>query len=124
MDEELLHFNWIKKYLNFSDALYTVPEIERVDVKIKDRVYPFEATVDREIQTTVDIFKIMDAAIEEKDYFTINWLYGGSPLDGKLIPEQLEEEALSREVLKIAKIAGNDWLDIQDAVMEYYASTR
>lgn len=123
-DEELEHFHWIRKYLNFNDALYTVPEIERVDVNIKDRVFPFKATVDREIQTTIDIFKIMDLAQKEGDYFTAGWLYGSSPIEGKLIPEQIEEESLSRQVLKIAELAGDDWLDIQDSVLEYYHQFR
>lgn len=41
----------------------------------------------------------MDAAIKEGDYFTINWLYGGSPLDGKLIPEQVDTASFSGNTL-------------------------
>lgn len=122
--EELEHYNWIRDYLEYNDAVFTIPQIELIDVKIKDRVFPFKATVDREIQTTIDIFKIMDLAQKEGDYFTAGWLYGSSPIEGKLIPEQIEEESLSRQVLKIAELAGDDWLDIQDSVLEYYHQFR
>lgn len=122
-NEEKHHFDWIKNYLEYQDAEFTIPAIEQVNTDIKDNIFPFQATVDREVQTTEEIYDIMDLALEEKDYSTICWLNGTAPVEGKLIPEQIEEMHISRSILKLALIGDADWLSIQDVVYSHYFNT-
>lgn len=119
-NEEKVHFDWIKKYLEYQDTEFIVPSIEQVDADIKDYVFPFQATVDREIQTTEEIYDIAKLAIKEEDFSTLNWLNGSSPVEGKLIPEQVEEMHISRAILKLALVKDADWLAIQDAIYNCY----
>lgn len=73
-DEEDNHHNWILWYLNYNDAEFQYPRIEAINVDIPNRAYPFEATVDREIETTESINKIVKQAIQEGDWATEAWL--------------------------------------------------
>lgn len=47
-------------------------------------------TVDKEIETTNLIKEMVNASLKEKDWFTWCWLMGNSPIEGKLLPEQIE----------------------------------
>lgn len=94
--EEKLHHQWILDYMNDADARIEYPVIEvNTEQKIPNILFPFTATVDREIQTTQMIYAIYEVAIEEKDFMTASWLYE------KLIKEQIEEESISRMAVSI-----------------------
>lgn len=96
-EEEENHYYWIQNYLKDCDGMLIMPAIEanKELVNIPDMVYPFIATVEREIQTTNMIYAIKDLAISEKDYMTNVWL------NEHLIREQIEEENTSRMALAI-----------------------
>ena len=79
-------------------------------------------TVDIEIETTDLIDKIMNAAIELKDYRTIAWLNGGGPIEGKLIPEQAEEMSISRTIRDMAEEENTSWQDKQRTILDFYHS--
>ena len=74
--EEYLHHEWIYKYLTTNDALFQYPSVPAIKVNITDRIMPFAATVDREIETTMSINKIVDQAQKEGDWATFQWLNG------------------------------------------------
>lgn len=96
--EEKLHHDWIYEYLTDADSCFIYPAIPQNDgIEINDIVDPFKATVDREIETTDLIYAIKKQAELEEDYMTIAWL------DKLLIPEQIEEESISRTALDIIK---------------------
>lgn len=88
-DEEMLHHSWIYKYLTENDAVFQYPPIPAINVDIRDRNFPFDATVDREIETTLGINKIVDQALKEGDWATFQWLNGDSKEDGMLVREQV-----------------------------------
>lgn len=94
-EEELTHHRWIVDYLNNSDFDFKYPAVKAVDEDVTDYITPFKLTVDKEIETTELIYKIVDATLEEKDWQTFNWL------QSKLVPEQTEEENTSRTALDI-----------------------
>lgn len=96
-DEEKNHHEWCISYL--TDANYKVlyPAIEVNTVKIENYSTPFDATIEREIETTQLIYKIYEQAISEKDYMTAAWLLE------KLIKEQHEEESISLSASDIIK---------------------
>lgn len=102
-DEELLHQEWIMEYLSDCDADFDYPGIPiNENQKIEDYVTPFEMTVDREIETTGMIMDIADMAFKQGDWMTLSFLFG-SYNRGRLIPEQIEEESLSRTALDIMR---------------------
>lgn len=94
-DEEYIHHSWIATYLTECDYSYVIPTVDKVSEKIEDIIEIFRITVDAEIKTSDDIDAIYDAAVEEKDHHTRQWL------DTLLIPEQHEEETTSRAALAI-----------------------
>jgi len=93
--EELEHHQWIMNYLSEADVKFTYPAIEKNSELFNDYVAPFIQTVEREILTTQMIYDIYSQAESDKDYMTCSWLYK------LLIPEQVEEENISRMARKI-----------------------
>lgn len=89
-EEEKLHHDWIINYLNYNDAAVVYPEIPVIKEDWNDLVTPFKLTVDKEIETTNLIKEMVDYSLAEKDWFTFAWLMGNSPIEGKLLPEQVD----------------------------------
>lgn len=117
--EEYLHHEWIYKYLTTNDALFQYPSVPAINVDITDRVMPFAATVDREIETTLSIHKIVDQAQREGDWATFQWLNGESKEEGMLVKEQVEEESISRTILDMAREQAT-WLRKERAILAFY----
>lgn len=117
--EEYLHHEWIFEYLTDNDALFQYPPVPPIKVDITDRIMPFAATVDREIETTLSINKIVDQAMKEGDWATEAWLKGDDEDAGKLVLEQIEEESISRTILDIAKEEAS-WLRKENAILDFY----
>lgn len=88
-NEEMVHHNWIFDYLTENDASFQYPPIPAISIDIRSRITPFEATVDREIETTLGINKIVDQALKEGDWATFQWLNGDSHDTGMLVKEQV-----------------------------------
>lgn len=100
--EEKNHHDWILSYLHDADyrvkyAITPVNEEQSVD----SWLVPFQATVDREIETTQMLYTIYESAVSEKDFMTASWLYE------KLIKEQIEEESISRMAISIIEMEGD-----------------
>ena len=89
-DEEELHHKWIFWYLNYCDAEFQYPCVDKVDLDIKSLITPFELTVDKEIETTMHINEIVDLAIAEKDWTTFQWLMDDEEETGMLVKEQID----------------------------------
>ena len=117
--EEYIHHQWIYNYLNQCNVYFEYPEIPNIKVKFDNLTTPFKATVDREIETTGGINNIMNQAMKEGDYLTMSFLLGTGTVEGKLIPEQSEEQKLSMDALAIAS-ENDGWLAIQDAIYSLY----
>lgn len=117
--EEYLHHEWIFEYLTDNDALFQYPPVPPIKIDITDRIMPFAATVDREIETTMSINKIVDQAMKEGDWATEAWLKGDDEEKGKLVLEQIEEESISRTILDMAREQAT-WLRKENAILEFY----
>lgn len=116
-EEEMNHHQWIFDYLTENDAVFQYPPIAAVNVDIKERSTPFDLTVDKEIETTLGINRIVDQALSEKDWATYKWL-------DKLVMEQVEEESTSRSARDIANGDGS-WLRKEKSILSLYeAATR
>lgn len=118
-EEEKLHHDWIINYLNYNDAAVIYPEVPAIKEDWEDPVTPFRLTVDKEIETTNLIKEMVNYSLAEKDWFTWCWLMGNSPVEGKLLPEQIEEESISRTALDIAEGEGS-WLRKEKSIMNAY----
>lgn len=120
-NEEEHHYQWIKNYLAENDCEYQHPTPDEISEKWEnnDLIKPFELTVEKENETTEQIYAIVDEAIKEKDYITLQWLMSDNAETGCLVKEQLEEMTLSRTVLDIAKMEGS-WLRKEKSIMNIY----
>lgn len=101
-EEEEDHYEWIYDYLTNGDCrvvFSTIPKVEGQEVT--SLIDPFIATVNKEIETTQLIYKIYEQAKSDKDYMTCTWL------QEKLIPEQVEEENISRLARGIMELEGD-----------------
>ena len=107
--EEYLHHEWIYKYLTTNDALFQYPPVPAIKVNI----------VNREIETTMGINKIVDQAQKEGDWATFQWLNGEDEDEGRLVKEQVEEESISRTILDMAREEGS-WLRKQSTILAFY----
>ncbi|MCC8117846.1 MAG: hypothetical protein LIP09_03740 [Bacteroidales bacterium] len=118
-DEELKHQQWIMAYLSDCDAYFEYPSIPINDnEKVNDNVTPFRLTVDREIETTEMINHIADTAFNQGDWATLSFLMGNYNA-AKLIPEQIEEESLSRTALDIME-TDDHILKKEDQIYDLY----
>lgn len=118
-DEELRHQQWIMEYLSDCDAQFEYPSIPiNENVNIDNNITPFRMTVDREIETTNMINHIADTAFTQGDWMTLSFLLG-TYNNARLIPEQIEEESLSRTTLDIME-TDDHILKKEDQVYELY----
>lgn len=100
-DEELVHQEWIMNYLTECDAVFEYPSVPlNENQKVNDDVTPFRLTVEREVETSGMIRHLADTALAEGDWMTLSFLLGTFN-QARLIPEQIEEESLSRTALDI-----------------------
>ena len=108
-EEEIEHHRWIVDRLNYCDVAFSYPSTPAVLEEFPEddeeaHIFPFDRTVDLEIETTEWICKIADAAKECGDWETFYWL------QKTLIDEQTEEEATSRTALDIARMKDSSWI--------------
>lgn len=118
--EEKKHAQWIINYLHDLDIIEDYSLVSEKLDPIKNYIDTFTATIDREVLTTNMIKNIIKVAREDNDEMTLSFIFGchGDRL-GKLLPEQLEEEKLSRTVYNIAK-QDSDWIAKEEAILHYY----
>ncbi len=100
-EEEQEHAMKIYSYLLDNDEDVTLDQIASVDAKYDSALSAVQAADKHEHYITDEIVKIMDAAVEDKDYRTqlfLNWF----------ITEQEEEERNSKEMVDKVELLGND----------------
>ena len=99
--EEFEHANRIMKFIGGRDGKVTLMPIEKVRQEWDSPRNAFEDTLMHEKVVTGKIHKLMDMAIELKDYATQNLLKW-------FIDEQVEEEDTARKILEtLGKIQEN-----------------
>ncbi len=122
-DEELMHQEWIMNYLSECDVQFEYPAIPVNETrKLDDDVTAFRLTVEREVETTGMINEIADTAFEQRDWMTLSFLLGTFN-NARLIPEQIEEESLSRTALDIM-MTDDHILKKENQVYDLYFSNK
>jgi len=94
--EEFEHATRFMKFIGEMDGKVTLKPIEEVRQEWNSPIDAFEDTLMHEKVVTEKIHKLMDMAVELKDYATQNLLY-------RFIDEQVEEEDTARKILEKLK---------------------
>lgn len=100
-DEERMHMLKLIKFVNERGGHGVVPALKQPPVTFKSVKAIFEEILKHEMSVTADINGLVDATLKEKDYTTHNFLQW-------YVSEQIEEEALARQIVDKLKLIGND----------------
>jgi ferritin len=100
-DEERLHMLKLIKFMNERGGHGVVPAMKQPPVTFKSVKAVFEEILKHEISVTAEINFLVDQTLKEKDYTTHNFLQW-------YVSEQIEEEALARQIVDKLKLIGDD----------------
>jgi ferritin len=100
-DEERMHMLKLIKFVNERGGHGVVPALKQPPVTFKSVKAVFEEILKHEMMVTGDINGLVDATLKEKDYTTHNFLQW-------YVSEQIEEEALARQIVDKLKLIGDD----------------
>lgn len=100
-DEERMHMLKLIKFVNERGGQGVVPALEQPPVKFKSVKSVFEEILKHEVKVTNEINKLVETTLKEKDYTTHNFLQW-------YVSEQIEEEALARQIVDKMKLIGED----------------
>jgi ferritin len=100
-DEERMHMLKLIKFVNERGGHGVVPALKQPPVTFKSVKSVFEEILKHEITVTGEINHLVDSTLKEKDYTTHNFLQW-------YVSEQIEEEALARQIVDKLKLIGDD----------------
>ena len=100
-DEERMHMLKLIKFVNERGGHGVVPALKQPPVTFKSVKSVFEEILKHEIKVTSEINSLVAATLKEKDYTTHNFLQW-------YVSEQIEEEALARQIVDKLKLIGDD----------------
>lgn len=100
-DEERFHMLKLVKFINERGGVAQIPAIEKPPINFDSMLKIFESLLEHEIGVTDSINNVVDVCLQEKDYTTHNFIQW-------YVSEQLEEEALARNILDKLSMIGSD----------------
>lgn len=100
-DEERQHMLKLVKFVNERGGKAIIPAVEAPKSEFKSLSEIFHSLLEHEVEVTNMINQIVHTCLEEKDYTTHNFMQW-------FLAEQLEEEALAREVVDRLNLIGDD----------------
>jgi ferritin len=100
-DEERMHMIKLIKFVNERGGHGVVPSLKQPPVTFKSVKSVFEEVLKHEVKVTNEINNLVDITLKEKDYTTHNFLQW-------YVSEQIEEEALARQIVDKLKLIGDD----------------
>lgn len=100
-DEEREHMLRLVKYINERGGHAIVPLLEQPPKKFESLKAVFQLLFEHEMEVTNQIHGVVEICLIEKDYTTHNFMQW-------YISEQIEEEALARNILDRMSLIGND----------------
>jgi ferritin len=100
-DEERAHMIKLLKFVNERGGHAVVPALKQPDKTFKSLQVIFEQVLSHEIMVSTEINNLVDICLKEKDYTTHNFLQW-------YVSEQIEEEALARNIMDKLKMIGTD----------------
>ena len=100
-DEERFHMLKLVKFVNERGGLAIIPGLNQPSASFKSLEHVFQLLLEHELMVTESINDLVDTCLQEKDYTTHNFVQW-------YVSEQLEEEALARNILDKIKLIGAD----------------
>lgn len=100
-DEERTHMLKLIKFLNERGGHGIVPLLKQPPITFKSVKSVFEEILKHEVKVTQEINNLVEITLKEKDYTTHNFLQW-------YVSEQIEEEALARQIVDKLKLIGGD----------------
>ena len=100
-DEERMHMLKLIKFVNERGGHGIVPDLKQPPHTFRSVKAVFEEILKHEIKVTTEINNLVDITLKEKDYTTHNFLQW-------YVSEQIEEEALARQIVDKIKLIGDD----------------
>lgn len=100
-DEERMHMLKLVKFINERQGMAIIPAIKQPKVSFNSLEEVFQALLDHELAVTESINNIVGACLDERDYTTLNFMQW-------YVTEQLEEEALARDLLSQLQMIGDN----------------
>jgi len=89
------------KFVNERGGHGIVPALKQPPVTFKSVKSVFEEILKHEMKVTAEINNLVEITLKEKDYTTHNFLQW-------YVSEQIEEEALARQIVDKLKLIGDD----------------
>jgi ferritin len=100
-DEERMHMLKLIKFVNERGGHGIVPALKQPPSTFKSVKTVFEEVLKHEMKVTAEINNLVEITLKEKDYTTHNFLQW-------YVSEQIEEEALARQIVDKLKLIGDD----------------
>lgn len=100
-DEERVHMMKLVRFVNERGGHAIVPALPQPPVKFDSVQSIFKSLLDHEIHVTQSIEEVVDICLKEKDYTTHNFMQW-------YVSEQIEEEALARNIMDKLNMIGGD----------------
>lgn len=100
-DEERMHMLKLVKFVNERGGKASIPAIPAPKQSFDSLMDVFSQLLEHELHVTNMINEVVFVCLQEKDYTTHNFMQW-------YVSEQLEEEALARNILDKLKIIGSD----------------
>ena len=100
-DEERMHMLKLIRFVNERGAHGRVPALKQPPADFKSITRVFDEVLHHEVSVTEEINRLVDITLKEKDYTTHNFLQW-------YVAEQIEEEALARDLVDKLKLIGED----------------
>lgn len=100
-DEERMHMLKLVKFVNERGGHAIIPALDQPPVEFESIQNVFQKLLDHEVFVTDSINKVVDICLSEKDYPTHNFMQW-------YVAEQIEEEALARNIMDKIKMIGTD----------------
>ncbi len=100
-DEERMHMLKLIHFINDRGGFAVVPQLPQPPLTFPSITHAFKQLLEHEIFVSESINKLVDIALQEKDYATHNFLQW-------YVAEQVEEEALARTLNDKLELIGDD----------------
>lgn len=100
-DEERMHMLKLVRYINERGGKAVIGALPVVKTNYKSLDDVFNDLLKHEVNVSNEINNLIESCLKEKDYTTQNFLQW-------YVAEQIEEEALARNILDKLKLIGND----------------
>ena len=100
-DEERTHMLKLYHFVNERGGHAVTPKLDQPKIDFNNVKEIFEQVLNHEVEVSKEINELVDTCLKEKDYTTHNFLQW-------YVAEQIEEEALARNILDKLNLIGND----------------